>query len=291
MARRQDDLLDAAARLFQRHGFHTTSIEDITSFCGISKGAFYKHFDSKETMILELLQRYYDDMFTEADRYAEGLSHQPLLKLKKKITIELEKSMEYRSFFHALVTEFPPHEKGRIPEFIKRIHYEHQEWHTYAILEAFGPDAKQFAKDLTIIMEGILHSYLMTVIWRGADLPAERLGNFVVDCIHVIASNREQLSPVLPVYTGADSQSMAMMNDMEHALHELHMELNHGTEKSAAEKKDAEALELLLEELHEDKPREFLIDALLHQLYRRPHLKNRLTKILTAWEIWKGDWT
>ncbi len=84
MAQRHDDLLNAAVRLFQRHGFHATSVEDITSACGISKGAFYKHFDSKETMILQLLQRYYNEMFTEADRYAEGLSHQPLLKIEKE---------------------------------------------------------------------------------------------------------------------------------------------------------------------------------------------------------------
>ncbi|TMN23378.1 TetR/AcrR family transcriptional regulator [Lentibacillus cibarius] len=289
MAQRHKDLLNAAVRLFQQHGFHATSIEDITRSCGISKGAFYKHFDSKEAMILELLQRYYDEIFTEADRYAEALTHAPLLKLKKKITIELEKSMEYQSFLYALMTEFPPHEKGAIPELLNRIYHDHHKWHVNAILEAFGSDAKKYTKDLTIMMEGIIHSYMMAIIWRGADLSPEKLGAFVVDCLYVIVANREQLLPVMPVYSNSKHHQETMLADMKHELDTLCLELNNKTEKTIAETKDIQALEMLIDELEQGYPREFLIDALLQQLYRRPNLKNRLRKTLTAWEMWKGD--
>lgn len=87
MGQRKEEMLNAAVQLFQSNGFHSTSVEDITSACGISKGGFYKHFDSKESMILELLQRYYDEMFREADYFSKDLHHRsPLQVLKKKIT-------------------------------------------------------------------------------------------------------------------------------------------------------------------------------------------------------------
>ncbi|GAA0438489.1 TetR/AcrR family transcriptional regulator [Lentibacillus halophilus] len=291
MATRHDDLLDAAAKLFQQHGFHATSIEAITSACGISKGAFYKHFDSKENMMLELVQRYYDDIFTEADRYAEALSHAPLLKLKKKMAIEIEKSIEYRSFFYALIMEFPPHMKGPVPEFLKQIHTDHQQWHTNAILEAFGSETAKYAKDLTIIMEGILRSYLMAIAWQQSELSSERLADFVVDCLHIIAVNGDQLSPVMLSYSENEFRDETLIDTIRQDIQRLYTEAGNPETDNFAEQKDVQTMALLMDELDQDNPREFLIDALLQRLHQRSDFRKHLTKILTNWEMWKGDWT
>ena len=56
-AQTRQQLLDAAARVFIRRGFHGASIEAITAEAGYTRGAFYSNFDSKEQMFLELLQR------------------------------------------------------------------------------------------------------------------------------------------------------------------------------------------------------------------------------------------
>lgn len=44
-------LFDAATRLFQKKGFHATSVEDIAAAAGTSVGAFYYHFKCKEDLI------------------------------------------------------------------------------------------------------------------------------------------------------------------------------------------------------------------------------------------------
>ncbi len=183
------------------------------------------------------------------------------------------------------MTEFPPHEKGSVPEFLNRIHYDHQQWHTYAIMEAFGSDTKNLARDLTIIMEGILHSYLMAIIWRGANLSPERLGDFVVDCIHVLAENGERLSPVMPVHSGSPSDQMTIMKE---DLKELYVIVEDTAERNHAEDKVLQTIELLMEELDQDNPREFLIDALLQQLYRRPNLKTGLQRFYQLGKYGKG---
>ena len=41
-------IVDAATDLFARKGFHATSIADLTSAIGLTKGAFYHHFAAKE---------------------------------------------------------------------------------------------------------------------------------------------------------------------------------------------------------------------------------------------------
>ncbi|MGC0273834.1 TetR/AcrR family transcriptional regulator [Pseudactinotalea sp. Z1739] len=52
---RRQQILDAAADLFARHGFHGVSINDIGRQVGTSGPALYRHFASKEAVLAELL--------------------------------------------------------------------------------------------------------------------------------------------------------------------------------------------------------------------------------------------
>lgn len=283
MGQRKDEMLDAAVQLFQKNGFHATTVEDITNACDISKGSFYKHFDSKESMILELLQRYNDEMFREADHFSKDLHSSPLQIFKKKITIELEKSMDYRYFFHAVMTDFSPEDKGPIPESLNRIEHKLHEWHKHALLEAFGPRPEKYLNDLTVVMEGTIHSYLMVVIWKGLSLPLDRIGDFIAECLHAIVANDEHIFPVLPGHFKADMSRASILENIKHELSETRSELHSET--------DIQTIDFLIEELGQEKPREFLVDALLNQLSRYLNIKKQLTVIVTTWELWKEDVT
>lgn len=48
-------LLDAAGRLYFERGFAATSLDDIASAAGVTKGAVYAHFDTKEDLLVALL--------------------------------------------------------------------------------------------------------------------------------------------------------------------------------------------------------------------------------------------
>jgi AcrR family transcriptional regulator len=51
----RSSLLEKASELFARYGLRKTNIEDLTKAAGISKGAFYQFFQSKEELFLALL--------------------------------------------------------------------------------------------------------------------------------------------------------------------------------------------------------------------------------------------
>jgi AcrR family transcriptional regulator len=53
----RDRLLDTAIDLFYANGFHTIGLDAILDKTGVTKTTFYKHFESKEDMIVEALQR------------------------------------------------------------------------------------------------------------------------------------------------------------------------------------------------------------------------------------------
>ncbi|MEW5810530.1 MAG: helix-turn-helix domain-containing protein [Actinomycetota bacterium] len=57
-AQRRAMLLDAAAELFVAHGVTGTSIDDVATRAGVSKGAVYHHFASKDDLVGAVEQRF-----------------------------------------------------------------------------------------------------------------------------------------------------------------------------------------------------------------------------------------
>ena len=51
---RRAEILAAARRCFARDGFHPTSMPDIAREAGLSTGAFYRYFTSKDDVVLEV---------------------------------------------------------------------------------------------------------------------------------------------------------------------------------------------------------------------------------------------
>ncbi|HJQ61135.1 MAG TPA: helix-turn-helix domain-containing protein [Vineibacter sp.] len=55
-ARTRAAILEAAARLFRRHGYEATGIDDIMAEAGLTRGGFYAHFRSKEALFAEVMR-------------------------------------------------------------------------------------------------------------------------------------------------------------------------------------------------------------------------------------------
>jgi TetR/AcrR family transcriptional regulator, transcriptional repressor of aconitase len=53
---RRDQILDAARRCFLRDGFHATSMPDLFTEAGLSAGAVYRYFASKDDVILAIAE-------------------------------------------------------------------------------------------------------------------------------------------------------------------------------------------------------------------------------------------
>src|ERR1700750_2141639 len=56
----QDRLLDAAMRVFRRHGFRRSSIEQAAEEAGLTRQALYHHFASKEALFRAAIERLYE---------------------------------------------------------------------------------------------------------------------------------------------------------------------------------------------------------------------------------------
>ena len=57
----KDIIITTAARLFSVHGYENTSVQEIIDTVGVSKGAFYHHFTSKDDILEAIAVAYVSD--------------------------------------------------------------------------------------------------------------------------------------------------------------------------------------------------------------------------------------
>ncbi len=87
MAGTRELILDEALRLFADKGIRETTVRDIARAVGITEGAIYRHFSSKDQIVYELFERYSSLLY---DRLEEAV----------------EKDLEDRERFEAMVGAF-----------------------------------------------------------------------------------------------------------------------------------------------------------------------------------------
>ena len=79
-AQKKSQLLEVAIEHFNRNGFHATGIDLILEKSGVAKNTLYRHFPSKEALIIEAL-RVIDSRYRENMRVAVDKATNPREKL------------------------------------------------------------------------------------------------------------------------------------------------------------------------------------------------------------------
>lgn len=92
----REQIVQAARKLFTQRGYHNTSIYDLFELSGISKGAFYHHWKTKEDLaftIMEEMRKAYDQHIFSAIE-AEGRARDQIEHMLQKI-VELNGDPEW----------------------------------------------------------------------------------------------------------------------------------------------------------------------------------------------------
>jgi AcrR family transcriptional regulator len=84
-------ILTESVRLFLEKGYHGTSIDEITKAAGLTKGALYWHFKSKENVLKRIIKEY-------EKRFLDGL-FQTVNKVNGSIVDKIEKYFRYNAAF------------------------------------------------------------------------------------------------------------------------------------------------------------------------------------------------
>jgi TetR/AcrR family transcriptional repressor of nem operon len=92
-AETRQQIMDAAQAMILERGYGGTSVDSVIKGLGLTKGAFFHHFNSKGDLAKALIQRYSDDgveTFNETLARARKLSDDPLQQLLIMIGLYIE---------------------------------------------------------------------------------------------------------------------------------------------------------------------------------------------------------
>jgi AcrR family transcriptional regulator len=150
-------LTEAAARRFYRDGFRNVGIDQVLADVGISKTAFYKHFESKEDLLLaalEMKNRWLQDTFREAVRDRGGPTAVGQLRVLLDVVDQIISSDEFQGciFVNASI-EFPLlHEPAHVAAAQHKREIEEVVYEIAARADAADP--RHLARELCLVMEG-----------------------------------------------------------------------------------------------------------------------------------------
>ena len=117
-------------------GMRKTSVEQLTEAVGISKGSFYKFFDSKELLFFAVLEDIHTECFAAAQKsLQENAAIDPASRTAAAILAACRWLSETKAFvFIENDAEFLLH---RLPEEVKTAHYHDDETHIRLLLEKY----------------------------------------------------------------------------------------------------------------------------------------------------------
>lgn len=82
-------VVDEAARLFAERGYHAASIRDIAAACGMTVGAIYSHFASKEELLVAVYEEGVMRIATHVDA-AVAAEREPWARLRAACEAHLD---------------------------------------------------------------------------------------------------------------------------------------------------------------------------------------------------------
>ncbi len=77
---KKDVILEAAARLFAKHGYTRTSTVALAQEAGVAEGTIFRHFKSKEELFIALILRLKEKLLQDVYHYLDMQEHENALE-------------------------------------------------------------------------------------------------------------------------------------------------------------------------------------------------------------------
>lgn len=148
-------LLTEVRRCAVTLGMRKTSVDRLTQVAGISKGSFYRFFESKELLFFAVLEAIHSELYDVADEVLRENTDLPPAERAAEAVLAVCKRMSdtgVMTFFENDVTSL----LQRLPDNIKSEHYHDDEAHIRVLLEANALSPKGGAELTTAAVRGLI---------------------------------------------------------------------------------------------------------------------------------------
>ncbi|MCW1927792.1 TetR/AcrR family transcriptional regulator [Bhargavaea beijingensis] len=172
-------IIEAAITLFTEKGFHGTPIQEIAVQAGISKGAFYLHFKSKDALQVEIFRYYTSLIQEEMERaVAPGLSAEE--NFRRQTEVQIAQMQRHIDFIIMVIREQAFSLNPELIRFIEELRVSQADWYRDQLTSIYGEAIRPYTHDIYVITEGIKSHYMQQFISNPQALNPETLTDLIV---------------------------------------------------------------------------------------------------------------
>ena len=186
---RRDDLLSAAATLFRERGYYGVGMQDIGGAAGIVGSGVYRHFASKEALLVELIDGLLDDLVAGAQLRREEHTA-PAATLDALVDLHLEFALDREGLIAVWLREerhLPDADRRRARR-TQKIYL--QQW--VDVLREVRPEIDE--REGHLMVQAAV-SLLNSVAWQRPEVPRAR----AAERLRHMARQALELAPALEV--------------------------------------------------------------------------------------------
>lgn len=292
MKQRKKEIIECAIKLFAEKGYQSTSVQDIVSKYGISKGAFYNYFSSKEELLLAIFQYYSDQIYQIMNQIYEENIH-PREIMKKQIIYQFEFFIEHRDFIVMYFREQNQSINEELRKFLEKNTYEALKNTERNLTSIYGDKILPFICDVILACEGIKNSYIKITVFDGVMVDLQNLAELIMkrtdDMVRGFLENNEK--PVLygrkieQFLSGHLTEASSTRDRVKELLNLMEKVISENKIANTKKEELLDIIQFLLNETNKREIKAYLFQGMLIHFKGIEELKQYLLEIAKLLEI------
>jgi AcrR family transcriptional regulator len=258
-------IMEKALELFAKQGFEATTVQQITDYCGISKGAFYLSFKSKDELILGLIDHFMMQFTADIDYIVKNTNHEKVLY---EFYYAIYHSFQKHSNFAKILIKEQAHSFNQ--DFIVKMHYYDRlmEQLILSMVELiYGETIKQTKYDLVFCIKGFMNTYSQLFLFYNVPIDLDLLAQSLVEKTNILAHHTTVpfiSQEIIQLFDGPLNEEVSKEHILD-IIEQRIIEMEESIEK--------ESLILLKNQLFQPSLSPAIIKGLIENIRNHPHCK------------------
>lgn len=286
-------ILEVAKTLFLQQGYKSTSIQSIATEAGISKGAVYLYFRSKEDILLSIFRMIEARVWHKIEKINQNGDLTARDKYRLQIVTFYNEIMENLQFNQMMLNESAVELNEAFYAYAREYRYRLQKSQEASLLNIYGDKLSPWISDIVVSVNGVMQEFDASIVLDNLELTVESLADFICNITEylvqgILADKPEPLfdeSTRLKRDAFLEQQKDQKRQRIEQGFQQL-SDRSHSLDLSADRKAELqETLVLIKEALQEKEINKTLVRALTLNLGEFSELKKEVSLICDLLEI------
>ncbi|WP_442599024.1 TetR/AcrR family transcriptional regulator [Neobacillus sp. D3-1R] len=283
-------IIEEAIKLFAKKGFSSTSIQEIANNSGISKGAFYLHFKSKDALLLAIFHYYHQSFKKEIFEFKND-TYNPREKFTHQLKILFQKLLDHKEFLIMITKEQAVPKNDSTKKLIYTMRLETLQFYRNGFTSIYGLESKPYLWDLSVLMDGLIQSFNRILLFDFEQIDLNELAEYLLKRMDSIYKDLLDEQPLFSesVMDKILFKTKSFLSKETEQIHQIFTEMRMQLDNIEDKENLEISLDVLEAEVSREKPRTAVIQGMLSNFSGVQQFDKHIHQILTIFQLPKVE--